>query len=88
HAAHDLLPGFVPAAVRLAQVAPRLDRAKNAIKAVERTWRSNPHPELAEAYRSLDPVADAPTQVARAERLAALAADSIEGPIAIARAAL
>ncbi|MFX5084990.1 tetratricopeptide repeat protein, partial [Acinetobacter baumannii] len=52
-AAHDMMPGFVPAAVRLARLQLAADRPKPAAKVVERAWRQSPHPELAEIYRGL-----------------------------------
>ncbi len=86
--AHELLPGFVPAAIAYATYLLKTDRAKLANKVIERVWRVNPHPELAalyiEAGGELAPLA----MVKRLERLAAFNPNATESHLMVAQAAL
>lgn len=87
-AAHDMMPGFVPAAVRLARLQIAADRPKPAAKVVERAWRQSPHPELAEIYRSLVSSYDPLARVRLFQKLVRQAPDSAESHLAVARAAI
>jgi HemY protein len=87
-AAHDLLPGFVPASVRLAMLLSRASRAKAAAKVVERSWRLRPHPELAEAYREALDGEDPLARVKRFEGLYRQSPGDVESHLGVARAAL
>ncbi|WP_376957409.1 heme biosynthesis HemY N-terminal domain-containing protein [Azospirillum sp. A26] len=87
-AAHDMMPGFVPAAVRLARLQVAADRLKPAAKVVERTWRQSPHPELADIYRTIVSSYDALTRVRLFQKLVRQAPDSAESHLAVAQAAI
>lgn len=87
-AAHDLLPGFAPAAARVARLLTRAGKPRPAAKAIDRAWRIEPHPDLADTYRKIEPAADALTQVKRMERLRAIHPDHVETHIAMAEVAL
>lgn len=87
--AHELMPGFVPAALAYARYLLEIDRAKLAGKTIERVWRVNPHPELIELYlkaagSELNPLAI----MKRLERLASFNPDAPESRLMLARAAL
>ncbi|WP_431857220.1 heme biosynthesis protein HemY [Azospirillum sp.] len=86
--AHDLLPGFVPAAARLARLLAAAGRHKPASKTVERAWRLGPAPELADVYREILAGYDPLTRVKLFEKLAAQTPGNVEGHLAVARAAL
>ncbi|MEN2494360.1 MAG: hypothetical protein TECD_00255 [Hyphomicrobiaceae bacterium hypho_1] len=86
--AHNLAPDLVAAAA----VAGRLLSAKgNTIKATKvlrKTWKRFPHPELAVAY-AYTQLGDSPKdRLKRVQELASITPDSVEGPIAIANAAI
>lgn len=87
-AAHDLLPGFAPAAARVARLLTRAGKPRPAAKAIDRAWRVEPHPELADAYRKIEPGADALTQVKRMEKLRSIHPDHFETHVATAEVAL
>ncbi|KAA0573829.1 heme biosynthesis HemY N-terminal domain-containing protein [Azospirillum sp. Sh1] len=87
-AAHDMMPGFVPAAVRLARLQLAADRLKPAAKVVERAWRQSPHPELADIYRTIVSSYDTLTRVRLFQKLVRQAPDSAESHLAVARAAI
>ncbi|MDR6773990.1 heme biosynthesis HemY N-terminal domain-containing protein [Azospirillum sp. BE72] len=87
-AAHDMMPGFVPAAVRLARLQLAADRPKPAAKVVERAWRQSPHPELAEIYRGLVSSYDPLARVRLFQKLVRQAPDSAESHLAVAQAAI
>ncbi len=86
--AHDLMPGFVPAAARLARLLVAAGRPKPAAKVVERTWRQSPHPDLADAYREIQGGQDPLTRVKSFEKLLGQAPNHVESHIAVARTAL
>lgn len=88
HSAHDLIPGFVPAAARYAKLLGRAGRHKPAAKVVERAWRLSPHPDLADAYRELVEGYDPLARVKLFEKLLAQAPNHVESHIALARIAL
>lgn len=48
-------PGFVPAAVTLARAQLALNKRAAAMKTVQKAWSQNPHPDLADLWRSLQP---------------------------------
>ncbi|ANC90596.1 heme biosynthesis protein HemY [Azospirillum humicireducens] len=87
-AAHDMMPGFVPAAVRLARLQIAADRPKPAAKVVERAWRQSPHPELAEIYRGLVSSYDPLARVRLFQKLVRQAPDSADSHLAVAQAAI
>lgn len=83
-----LSPDLVPAAVTAAKALFREDNLRKGTRILERTWKADPHPEVAEAYvraRIGDSVLD---RLKRAERLEALKPNHTESLLAVARAAL
>jgi HemY protein len=86
--AQELVPGFVAAAVRRAQLLQGAGYGHKAAKAIETAWRREPHPHLAAAYGALFADEAPLARVKRFERLAALKPDHIESHLALAEAAL
>jgi HemY protein len=86
--ANALSPGFIPAAVRHAELLGAAGNTRQARKVIETAWTQAPHPALARAYEAL--LADErPLQrLKRFESLAARNKDHIESHIALAEAAL
>ncbi|WP_448205259.1 heme biosynthesis HemY N-terminal domain-containing protein [Azospirillum sp. sgz302134] len=87
-AAHDLVPGFVPAAARAARLLLAAGKHKQASKTIERSWRVHPHPDLTDAYREVVGGYDAMTRVKLFEKLRTIAPNDVESHIAVARASL
>ena len=67
--AAKLLPAFVPAAVVGARIAREQGNASAARKAIERAWRLEPHPELAQAYAEIEPEEAPAARLGRFARL-------------------
>jgi HemY protein len=87
-AAHELVPGYVPAAVRVARLQLRGGHPKKASKVVERAWRQQPHPELAEVYREILDSYEPLARVKLFEKLHAHTPNHVESHVALARAAM
>lgn len=87
-AANDLTPGFVPAAARVARLLAAAGKLRPAAKAVERAWRINPHPDLADAYRDVLANYDPLTRVKLTDKLRVAAPNSAESHIALAQVSL
>ena len=87
-AANDLLPGFVPAAARLARLLVKAGRTRKAMKVVQRAWRQNPHGELADAYREAIGAYDPLARAKQFQKLASYAPNHVESHLAVARAAM
>ncbi len=91
--AHGLAPDLIPAAViagrQLAAhgATPRAATPR-AAKVIERTWKLAPHPDLALIYAYARPGDSPRDRLDRIKRLARFAANSPEGPIAYATAAV
>jgi HemY protein len=86
--AHHLEPEFVPAAATAAHLLAEKGEAGRAARILEKTWRINPHPELATLYCHVHPGDSARERLNRAKTLAARNANHKEGAISIAKAAL
>ncbi|MCW5698136.1 MAG: heme biosynthesis protein HemY [Bauldia sp.] len=86
--AHRLAPELVPASVAAARLAVRLGDPRRAAKAIEATWRIEPHPELAAAYMDVRPGESGRDRLKRMRTLTKLRANHLEGQLAIARAAI
>lgn len=86
--AHDVLPGFVPAAVRAARLLVESGNKRRAIRVVTRAWKVNPHPELAEVFAAA--IADeVPLERVRLfQKLASVAPDHAESLLAVAVSAM
>ncbi len=86
--AHDLARDLVPAAVVAGRLLARQGDIRRATRVLEAAWKSNPHPEIADAYlhvRSGDAASD---RLKRAENLFRMRPHGAEGRHAVARAAL
>ena len=86
--AHSLAPGFVPAAALAARLLAEQGDIRKAVKIVETTWTSSPHPDLAEVYVHVRPGDAARDKLKRARTLLERADKEPEGLIAFARAAM
>ena len=86
--AHKLAPDLVPAATIAARLFARAGEYRRAARILEATWKISPHPEIAEAYAAVRPGDSAHDRLMRVEKLAALHANSSEGAMAVARAAI
>lgn len=86
--AHRLVPELVPAAVVAARLATRLGDPRRAAKAIETTWKIEPHPDLAAAYMDARPGESGRDRLKRIAHLAKIRANHIEGRLAMARAAI
>ena len=63
-------------------------KARKAAQAIERAWRRQPHPDLAEVYRAARPGANALEHLRALQHLAELNPDHAESHLAVAHAAL
>lgn len=81
-------PGLVPAAVLAARMHFARGALKRGLKTIEKAWRINPHPELAQAYGHARPGESARDRLARIRRLLAVAPGGEAGAAALARAAI
>ena len=86
--AHEVDPGFVPAAVRLARLHIARNKPKRALAAVQKAWERNPHPDLIALYRDIKAPNDAIAWVKTLKELTAVRPDHPEGLVALARAEL
>jgi HemY protein len=87
-AALHLAPDLIPAAVTAAKALYRMGDLRKGSKILEKAWKANPHPEIAETYvraRTGDSVQD---RLRRARKLDALKPNHIESMLVVARAAL
>lgn len=86
--AHSLAPGLVPAAAIAGRILAARGNTPKAVKVIQKTWLKSPHPDLAMAY-AYARLGDSPRdRLDRVRQLAALTSNSIESPIAVARAAI
>lgn len=86
--AHKLAKDLVPAATTFARVSTRLGDAKSATKIIKAAWKTQPHPELAEAYAAISSGESVQERLARAKKLAALKPENPESNLALAIAAI
>jgi HemY protein len=86
--AQALAPDLVPAAASRARLLLEDQRTRRAAKAVERAWRTAPHPQLAQVFGAIWKSDPPLARVARFERLAAQNPAARESHIALAEAAL
>lgn len=87
-AAHDLLPGFVPAAVRLIRLLAAADQFGRVTKVANRVWRLHPHPELSAAYREALSAYDPLARLKSMQKLCGLAPNHAESHLAVAAASV
>jgi len=83
-----LAPELVPAAVVAGRLLAETGEPRKAGKVIEAAWRSNPHPDLADAYAHVRLSDSARDRLKRIEWLVRQPAGNVEGALALARAAL
>lgn len=81
-------PDLAALACHHARLLLGLGRRRAAARAVERAWRSAPHPDLARLYLELSPAAGPLARAASLQALAAHNPEAAESRLAIAEAAL
>lgn len=86
--AFELVPTFAPAAARYARLLHLAGKTRKGTRVVEKAWKLQPHPELADAYRQLLERYDAATRLKTFENLTRLSQGNVEGHVALARAAM
>lgn len=86
--AHGLALDLVPSAVLTSRLATRRGDIRKASKVLEATWRLSPHPDLAETYAHVRTGDAAVDRLKRVKSLSAQRANTPEGAMAIARAAI
>ncbi|MGH7030334.1 MAG: heme biosynthesis protein HemY, partial [Stellaceae bacterium] len=86
--ARSLAPDLATPAAHYARLLLGEKRTGRAAKAVERAWRTAPHPELAQVYREIWDAENPLSRVAHFERLAAQNPGARETHLALADAAL
>jgi HemY protein len=83
-----LAPTLVPAAAFAGRLLAEGGELRRAARVIDRAWRANPHPDLAEAYAQIRFGDSARDRLTRVESLAKKVPGHIEGALAVARAAL
>ncbi len=83
-----LAPSLVPAAEIAGRILASKGESRTASRLISRTWKLSPHPDLALVYVHAKPGDPPRERVKRAKYLAGLAPNDIEGPIAVANAAI
>ncbi len=83
-----LAPTLVPAAALAGRLLAEAGELRKAGRIIDRAWRENPHPDLAEAYAHLRFGDSARDRLTRVETLAQKTPGHIESALAVARAAL
>jgi HemY protein len=86
--AHRLAPGFAPAAAAAAARLAAAGKTRKATRIATDAWAVSPHPDIAAAYLSAFPDADALQRLRHLERLAAAKPEHAESRLALAEAAL
>jgi HemY protein len=86
--AQQLAPTLIPAAAMAGRLQAEGGYLRKAARIIEKAWRANPHPDLAQAYAQLRYGDAARDRLKRIEGLARQTPGSIEGALALARAAL
>ena len=86
--AAKLAPDLVPAVVLAARFHSESGEIRKALRLIEKAWPRAPHPDLADAYIHARPGDAARERLARAEKLKSLDPQTIEGALALARAAI
>ena len=83
-----LAPSLVPAAEIAGRILASKGESRQASRLVARTWKLAPHPDLALVYAYAKPGEAPRERLKRVKYLASLTPNDIEGPIAIAVAAI
>lgn len=86
--AHNLAPDLIPAAAIAGRILAARGSTPKAVKVIAKTWKKSPHPDLAVAY-AYARLGDSPKdRLERVTKLAAMAPNALESPIAVANAAI
>lgn len=83
-----LAPDLTPAAALAGRILAKRLELRKAAKILETAWKTTPHPEIADVYTHLRQGDSTHDRLQRAEKLATLSTWSVEGRLALARAAL
>ena len=83
-----LQPDFVPAAIIAARTYFANNDLRRGAKVLETIWKTEPHPEVADAYVNARNGDSALDRLARAQKLRSLKPNNVESSMAIARASL
>jgi HemY protein len=83
-----LAPSLVPAAEIAGRILASKGETRLASRLVSRTWKLAPHPDLALVYAFAKPGESPRERLKRVKHLASLTPGDIEGPIAVATAAI
>jgi HemY protein len=83
-----LAPGLVPAAALAGRLLAEAGEARKAGRVLEAAWRTNPHPDIAEAYAHIRSGDSARDRLTRVQALARQSGDNPEGLLAVAHAAI
>jgi HemY protein len=86
--AQQLAPALIPAAAMAGRLLAEGGSLRKASRVIEKAWRANPHPDLAQAYAQLRYGDAARDRLKRVEALARQTPNDIEGALALSRAAL
>jgi len=83
-----LAPSLVPAAEIAGRILASKGESRQASRLIVRTWKLSPHPDLAVIYAFAKPGDSPRERVKRVKYLASLTPGDVEGPIAVATAAI
>lgn len=86
--AHKLAPDLVPAAELAGRLLGALGKTSRAARLIAKTWALSPHPDLALAYAHVRPGDSPRDRLRRVRALVQGASGGVEGPIAVANAAI
>lgn len=86
--AHKLDPRLVPAAVVAGRVQASQGSLRRATKILEKTWRLNPHPEIADTYVHARQGDSAQDRLRRVKNLLRVSDGGVEGAVAMAHVAI
>ena len=86
--AAKLAPTFVPAAALAGRMLAEAGELRKATRVLEKAWRANPHPDLAQVFSDLRFGDAARDRLKRIEGLVKKIPGHIEGALALARAAI
>ncbi|WP_182086165.1 heme biosynthesis HemY N-terminal domain-containing protein [Aureimonas sp. ME7] len=86
--AQKLAPDLVPAAVAAGRAAVRLGDTSSASKALQASWKIEPHPQVAALYVHARPGDGVEERLKRARIIAALQPGHVESHLVVAQAAL
>lgn len=87
-AALKLAPDFVPAAIIAAKALFRQDSLRKGSRILEKVWKAEPHPQVADAYVHARVGDTAGDRLKRAKKLETLKTNHVESLLIVAKAAL